>query len=54
MKRIVREIFRKNRALFGTCEDFLVNIRSGADRRTYQELERELLGSVARHVRVRG
>lgn len=46
-KRIVREIFRKNRDIFGDARDFVVNIRSGAAERAYATLEEELLTTVA-------
>jgi len=41
-KRIVREIFRRNRDAFGVACDFVVNVRTGALERPYGELEREL------------
>ena len=47
-KRIVREIFRRNRAAFGGTRDYVVNIRSGAAKKTYAALERELVGLVER------
>ena len=52
-KRIVREIFRKNRGVFADKDDYIVNIRSGASLKSYQELERELLAAVMRHTRGR-
>jgi ribonuclease P protein component len=48
VKRIVREIFRKNRAAFGTACDFVVNARSAGADRTYAELETELLHAITR------
>jgi ribonuclease P protein component len=51
-KRIVREIFRRNRAVFADRDDYIVNIRSAALSKTYTELERELLGVVMRYTRV--
>lgn len=47
-KRIVREIFRKNRPAFGDMRDYVVNIRSGAIRLSYQELEKDLLRTISR------
>ena len=47
-KRIVREIFRKNRQAFGRGRDFIVNIRSGALERDYAGLERELVEIASR------
>jgi ribonuclease P protein component len=47
-KRIVREIFRRNRSAFGVSYDFVVNVRSGALKRPYRELERELTGLAER------
>jgi len=50
-KRIVREIFRRNRGAFGASCDFVVNVRTGALTRPYLELERELMGLAQRLVR---
>jgi len=47
-KRIVREIFRKNRGAFGASCDFVVNLRAGAAGRAYGALEAELIRAVAR------
>ena len=51
-KRIVREIFRRNRDAFGVSCDFVVNVRSGALARPYAVLELELTGLAARLVRI--
>ena len=51
-KRIVREIFRRNRDAFGATCDFVVNVRSGALTRPYAELERELKGLAERLARI--
>jgi ribonuclease P protein component len=51
-KRIVRDIFRRNRSAFGVSCDFVVNVRSGALTRPHVELERELKGLAARLVRI--
>ena len=47
-KRIVREIFRKNRDAFGVSRDYVVNIRSSALGRPYATLESELVRTVSR------
>jgi ribonuclease P protein component len=47
-KRIVREIFRKNRGAFGDSRDYVVNIRSGALGRPYADLERDMLQLVSK------
>ena len=47
-KRVLREIFRKNREAFGESLDFVVNVRAPAAAREYASLERELLRVVAR------
>ena len=47
-KRIVREIFRKNRTAFGNSHDFVLNLRAGAAGRTYAALETELTRIAAR------
>ena len=47
-KRIVREIFRKNRAVFGDRLDYVVNVRQAAVGRTFGALEAELLWLAAR------
>ena len=47
-KRIVREIFRKNRSAFGETLDYVVNIRTGAIHRSYKELEQDLVRAVSR------
>lgn len=47
-KRIVREIFRKNRHAFGGAFDCVVNGRSGASNRRPQDLESELIASLSR------
>ena len=47
-KRIVREIFRKNRAAFGDGSDFVVNIRSQARSARYAELEVEMMRTLSR------
>lgn len=47
-KRIVREIFRRNRRAFRGGSDYVVNIRSGAGRLAYASLAEELLSLVAR------
>jgi ribonuclease P protein component len=51
-KRIVREIFRRNRDAFGASCDFVVNVRTGALMRPYGELERELTGLAERLARI--
>jgi len=51
-KRIVREIFRRNRDAFGVSCDFVVNVRSGALKRPYGELERELTALAERLARI--
>lgn len=51
-KRIVREIFRRNRDAFGASCDFVVNVRTGALKRPYGELERELTGLAERLARI--
>ena len=47
-KRIVREIFRKNRVAFDDARDYVINIRSSAAGRPYSLLESELVRTVAR------
>ena len=51
-KRIVREIFRRNRDAFGASCDFVVNVRTGALTRPYTQLEQELMGLASRLVRI--
>ena len=53
-KRIVREIFRRNKGAFGASCDFVVNVRTGALARGYQALERELTELSERLVRLTG
>lgn len=47
-KRIVREIFRKNRTAFADASDFVVNIRSQARSTSYAELEAEMIRTLSR------
>lgn len=47
-KRIVREIFRKNRVAFDDARDYVINIRSSAAGRPYRLLESELTCTVAK------
>lgn len=54
VKRLVREAFRRHRAALAPALDLVVNIRPGAEGRTYRELEAELvgvLGELARRFR---
>ncbi len=44
VRRLVREAFRRHRERLGPALDLVVNIRPGAERRTYRELEAELVG----------
>ena len=45
VKRLVREVFRRNRALFPDESEFVLVARAGADRLDYETLRRELLGA---------
>jgi ribonuclease P protein component len=45
VKRLVREVFRRNRALFPDACEFVLVARSGADRLDYETLRQELLGA---------
>lgn len=47
-KRIVREIFRRNRQVFGDRRDYIVNIRPSAAARSFTALESELLSIAER------
>ena len=47
MKRIVREVFRRNREAFGTY-DVVVNVRAGAPVMPFPALQRDLLQMVRR------
>lgn len=42
-KRMLREVFRRNRHRLSLALDVVVNARSGIQDRTYQELEAEFL-----------
>jgi len=48
IKRMVREIFRRNRSAFGPGLDWIVNARGAAVDRAYALLEQELLGCASR------
>lgn len=51
VRRLVREAFRRRREVAAAALDLVVNVRPGAERRTYRELEAELvtlLGDLAR------
>ena len=43
IKRVLREIFRRNRPSLAPALDIVVNVRRGAHERAYQVLEREFL-----------
>ena len=43
IKRIVREIFRKNRAAAAPCVDVVVNVKSNAREQSYARLEADLV-----------
>jgi ribonuclease P protein component len=47
VKRLVREVFRRNRELFPDACDFVLVARAGADRLDYEAVRHELVG--ARH-----
>lgn len=48
IKRVVREIFRKNRSRLHPSTDLVVNARAGSVGRATVDLEREFLGCFAR------
>lgn len=43
IKRVVREIFRKNRGLAASPIDVVVNVKPGAREQTYERLEADLV-----------
>nr|WP_283808541.1 ribonuclease P protein component [Lujinxingia sediminis] len=47
-KRRLREIFRRNKALFGLSHDTVVIVKAGSEHPAYEELVADLLQSVAR------
>ena len=44
IKRLLREYFRRNKALFPDSTDIVISARTGADRLNYTALEQELTG----------
>jgi ribonuclease P protein component len=45
-KRLIREVFRRNRHRISSALDLVVNARPGMDARTYVELEAEFVSKV--------
>jgi ribonuclease P protein component len=46
IKRLIREVFRRNRHRIGTALDLVVNAKAGIHERTYAELEAEFVSKV--------
>jgi ribonuclease P protein component len=42
IKRLVREVFRRNRSLFPACTDTVIVARAGAQRMSYAQVLEEL------------
>jgi ribonuclease P protein component len=51
VKRVLREVYRRNRAALGEAVDVVVNAHPGIHERSYAEIEREFLDAFARLAR---